>query len=308
MSKLEIRLGGAVFSNPVFGASGCMGFGFEMAPYADIRRLGAVALKTVTPKPKSGNPPPRIIETTAGMLSSIGLQNPGIDAFLSEIWPVARDACRPGQLILSIAGDTSSEYLEMVDKAAEKISPGQIAALEVNAACPNVKHGGAAICHIPSEFKTLMRQIKDRSPFPVIGKINTNSGNFCDAARAIEDAGADAVCLTNTPIGMAIDLRTRKPALGNVKGPLTGPAIRPIGIARTWDVYRSVSIPIIAGGGVYSAKDVLEYLLSGATAVDIGSANFADPAASVKILDHLETYLDEQKISSVKELIGAAHL
>jgi dihydroorotate dehydrogenase (NAD+) catalytic subunit len=240
------------------------------------------------------------------MLSSIGLQNQGLDYFLSAIFPQSQTACRPDQIIISVAGNSPEDYQTIVSRLAEQIKPGEIAAIQINTACPNVQHGGGAICQLPNALEALMKQLVKLSPFPVIGKINTNSSNFCEAARAVESSGADAICLTNTPIGMVIDTKTRRPALGNVKGPLAGPAIRPLGVARTWDVYRSVALPIITGGGVATTNDVLEYLMAGATAIDVGSANFVDPDAAVKLLDGLQAYLADNNIQSLAELIGAA--
>lgn len=307
MINLAIRLGRVSFNNPIFGASGCFGHGYELAAYTDISRLGAITLKTVTLEPRQGNRQKRIVPVTAGMLSSIGLQNQGFDYFISEVFPKTKAACRADQIIVSVAGNSHDDYLTIVDKLAEKISPDEIAAIQINTACPNVQHGGGAICQLPNALNELMTQLVKLSPFPVIGKINTNASNYCEAARAVEASGADAICLTNTPIGMAIDIKTRRPILGNVKGPLAGPAIKPLGVARTWDVYNTVKIPIITGGGVTTANDVIEYLLAGATAIDVGSATFVDPDAAVKLLDGLLSFVDNNALNSLDELIGTAH-
>jgi len=185
MNDLTIRLGRAHFNNPIFGASGCFGHGYELAPYTDISRLGAITLKTVTLEPRQGNRQKRIVPVTAGMLSSIGLQNQGFDYFMTEIFPKTKAACRSEQIIISVAGNSHDDYLTIVTKLAELVSPGEIAAIQINTACPNVQHGGGAICQLPDSLLELITQLVKLSPFPVIGKINTNASNYCEAARAV---------------------------------------------------------------------------------------------------------------------------
>jgi dihydroorotate dehydrogenase (NAD+) catalytic subunit len=307
MSNLEISIGSMKFANPVFCSSGCFGNAYEIAPHTDIPRIGAVSLKTFTLEPRKGNRPPRIHEVHAGMLSSIGLQNPGLEVYMGSIFPKAQRVCRPDQIFLSLAGNTIEDYEMLTARIAELITTDDIAALEINTACPTVKFGGGSYSKMPDELYKLVLAVMKISPFPVICKINTNYDNTCDAAKAVEAAGAAAIYTTSTPLGMAINTKTRRPVLGNVKGPISGPAVRPIGISKIWDMYNAVRLPIIASGGIACANDALEYMMAGASAVGIGSAHFMDPRASVSIIDGLDTFFAENGITSVNDIIGVAH-
>lgn len=308
MNKLEITLGRIKLSNPVLGASGCVGHGFELEGYTDLSRYGALSMKTVTLEPRAGNRPPRICEVSDGMLSSIGLQNPGMASYIQQYKDKIKTACRPDQIIISIGGNEVEDYVKSAAAIAENFSPDEIAALEVNAACPNVAHGGGAVGSSPGKLQDVLSAVRKAVDFPIIAKINTNEGNFCEVAKAAQHEGADALYIANTPMGMAIDIRRRKPVLGNVKGPVSGPAVLPQGIAKTWDLYKAVSLPIIGSGGIYTWEAAVQYMLAGASAVGIGSAHFVNPNAAVEILDGVEKYMEENHVSDLKEIIGAAHV
>ncbi|MDR1246017.1 MAG: dihydroorotate dehydrogenase [Clostridiales Family XIII bacterium] len=307
MNKLETVIGKIKLRNPVLCASGCFGYGYEAARFTTVSKIGAVSYKTFTPNPKNGNPPPRIHEVPAGVMTSIGLQNPGYEVFVNDIYPKSLDTLRPDQRIVSIAGDSAEEYVALAVKLSEILSSAEIAALEVNAACPNVSLGGVAFASRPSELNALLKDIIKRVPFPVIAKFTTLYDNYCDAAKAIEDAGAQAVYTANTPIGMAIDVERGLPVMGNLKAPISGPAIRPIGVCRTWDIYKSVKIPIIASGGIICCRDALEYMMAGASAVSIGCANFAEPNTAVAVTEGLASYVNTKKLSNISEIVGLAH-
>lgn len=306
MSSLETRLGPALFRNPVFGASGCTGHGFELAGYTDLSRFGAVSLKTVTPAPRAGNRPQRVCEVPSGVLNSIGLQNPGIDAYLDQILPQTLAALDRDQIIVSVGGDTVEDYVELCRRV-QREAGGRIAALELNAACPNVSHGAGFFSRDPGAARELVAAVRAAVKLPLFMKLNTNFPSFVEVARAMEQAGADALYTTNTPLGMKIDWRTGRPALGNVRGPICGPAIRPIGVLRTWDLYEQVSIPIVASGGVRTWEDALEYLMAGAAAVGVGSAQFVHPDAADAIVRGLEQYAGQRGLTSLAEVVGCAH-
>lgn len=307
MNKLETTLGKIKLSNPVLGASGCVGHGFELEEYTDLSRYGALSMKTVTLEPRNGNRPPRICEVGGGMLSSIGLQNPGMDAYIQSYRDKIKTACRPDQIIISIGGNEVDDYVKCAAKIAENFSINEIAALEINAACPNVAHGGGAMGSSPEKIRSVLAAIRAAVDFPMIAKINTNEGNFCEVAKAAEQEGIDALYIANTPMGMSIDIHSKTPALGNVKGPVSGPAVLPQGVAKTWDLYKAVQIPIIGSGGIYTWEAAIQYILAGASAIGIGSAHFINPNAAVEILDGIKNYMEVNKVTELSELIGAAH-
>lgn len=306
MARLETRLGRAVFRNPVFGASGCTGHGYELAAYTDLARFGAVSLKTFTPAPRAGNPPERVAEVPAGVLNSIGLQNPGRDVFFAETMPKALAVLRPDQLIVSVGGDTVEDYVALCRETEARFG-GHIAALELNTACPNVSHGAGFFSRDRTAAAELVRAVREAVSLPVLVKFNTNYENYLEVAAAIEAAGADALYTTNTPLGMKIDLKTRRPALGSGRGPVCGPAVRPIGVLRTWELYQVVRLPIVASGGVRTWEDALEYVLAGASAVGVGSAQFVQPDAADTVLAGLEAYLLREGLPALSPLVGAAH-
>lgn len=306
MKSLEIRLGRLTLRNPVLGASGCTGHGYELAAYTDLSRFGAVSLKTFTAEPRAGNRPQRIAEVPSGVLNSIGLQNPGRDVFFAQVMPRVLAALDRDQVIVSVGGNTVEEYVSLCRETEDRFG-GQIAALELNAACPNVTHGAGWFSRDPEAAHDLVQSVRAAVSLPVIVKFNTNYENYLETAAAIEAGGADALYTTNTPLGMKIDWRTRRPAIGNERGPVCGPAIRPIGVLRTWDLYRRVKLPIIASGGICTWEDALEYVLAGASAVGVGSAQFVNPNAADTVLSGLEAYLDAHGGPCWSALIGAAH-
>jgi dihydroorotate dehydrogenase (NAD+) catalytic subunit len=221
--------------------------------------------------------------------------------------PKIKEVLRPDQFFYSIAAYTIEDYLAAANKLAALVRPGEIAALEVNCACPNVKLGGGSFSKVPHELEKLISVLVKELPFPIIGKINTNADNYCDAAKACEAGGAIAIYTSNTPIGMAIDIKKRRPALGNIKGPINGHANLPVGIAKTWDIYNAVKISIIGSGGITCTDDALQYIMAGATAVGIGSATFVEPNTAVLVIDGLEAYCRKNGIMNISELIGCAH-
>ena len=306
MLSLETRLGRAVFRNPVFGASGCTGHGYELAGYTDLSRFGAVSLKTFTPAPRPANPPERIAEVPAGVLNSIGLQNPGKDAFFAQTMPRVLAALERDQIVVSVGGDTIEDYVALCRETEARFG-GRIAALELNAACPNVSHGAGFYSRDPQAARELVQAVREAVVLPVFLKFNTNFPNYLEVAAAVEAAGADALYTTNTPLGMKIDLHRRRPALGNGRGPICGPAIRPIGVLRTWELYEAVRLPIIASGGIRTWEDAVEYLLAGACAVGVGSAQFVQPDAASDILSGLERYAAAEGLECLTPLVGAAH-
>ena len=306
MLSLETRLGRAVFRNPVFGASGCTGHGYELAGYTDLSRFGAVSLKTFTPAPRAGNPPERIAEVPAGVLNSIGLQNPGKDAFFAQTMPRVLAALERDQIVVSVGGDTIEDYVALCRETEARFG-GRIAALELNAACPNVSHGAGFYSRDPQAARELVQAVREAVVLPVFLKFNTNFPNYLEVAAAVEAAGADALYTTNTPLGMKNDLHRRRPALGNGRGPICGPAIRPIGVLRTWELYEAVRLPIIASGGIRTWEDAVEYLLAGACAVGVGSAQFVQPDAASDILSGLERYAAAEGLECLTPLVGAAH-
>lgn len=306
MNSLKTSLGKIIIQNPVLCASGCYGHAYEVKNYTDLSRIGAVTLKTVTKDPKKGNPPPRINEIYGGILSSIGLQNPGFDQYVKEEIPKAQEVLRPDQIFFSIAGGCEKDYIYLAHEVNEKYDQDQIAALEVNMACPNVKKGGGMIAKDRKLLYRILTQIVNLSSIPVIVKIGTDFDDFCESAKSAEAAGVQALYTANTPVGMAIDIETGRPIIGNVKAPMNGPVVKPIGIGKTWDLYHSVKIPVIASGGIYCVEDVIEYMMAGATAVGIGTYNFVDPDIAVKIINGLEKYVKEHNLNSINEIIGIA--
>ena len=306
MLSLETRLGRAVFRNPVFGASGCTGHGYELAGYTDLSRFGAVSLKTFTPAPRAGNPPERIAEVPAGVLNSIGLQNPGKDAFFAQTMPRVLAALERDQIVVSVGGDTIEDYVALCRETEARFG-GRIAALELNAACPNVSHGAGFYSRDPQAARELVQAVREAVVLTAFLKFNTNFPNYLEVVAAVEAAGADALYTTNTPLGMKIDLHRRRPALGNGRGPICGPAIRPIGVLRTWELYEAVRLPIIASGGIRTWEDAVEYLLAGACAVGVGSAQFVQPDAASDILSGLERYAAAEGLECLTPLVGAAH-
>jgi len=299
-ADLGVSIGTLRLQNPVMTASGTFGYAKEFEPYVNLHRLGAVVVKGISLEPRAGNPPPRIIETSCGMLNAIGLENVGVDRFISEKMEALQAVTVP--VVVNILGDTVEEYREIAERLADVEG---VAAIEVNISCPNVKKGGVAFGTVPEMAAAVTAAVKKESTVPVIVKLSPNVTDVTIIARAVEDGGADAVSLINTLIGMAIDHRSRRPALANVIGGLSGPAIKPVALRMVYQVAQTVSIPVIGIGGIETAEDVLEFMLAGATAVQIGTANFVNPRASEEVVQGLARYVVDQKLVSIREMIGA---
>src|SRR5262245_22589134 len=295
---LSFTLGRLRLANPVLVASGTFGYAKEMAGVVDFAKLGGVIPKTVTRLPRAGNPPPRTVETPSGMLNAIGLDNDGIEHFIAHHLPYLRTLGTA--IVVNIAGKTEDEFPEM---AAMLAGHTGIAAVELNLSCPNVS-GGVDFATNPDLTGRVVRRVRDVCPHPILAKLTPNVTDVVPIAKAAADAGADAVSLINTFVGMAVDWKRRRPILGNYTGGLSGPAIKPLALRLVWRVSRSVPVPVIGIGGIATIDDVMEFLVAGATAVQIGTANFYDPTASLRILDALPGALATLKASSVSEVVG----
>jgi dihydroorotate dehydrogenase (NAD+) catalytic subunit len=297
---LQVRIGGLVLRNPVCTASGTFGYGREFASLVNLDRLGAIIVKGISLAPRHGNPPPRIVETACGMLNAIGLENVGVERFISDKLPFLRQLTTP--VIVNILGDSVEDYARLAGRLSDV--PG-IAALEVNISCPNVKKGGVAFGTDPEMAAAVTSAVRLATNLPVIVKLSPNVTDITAIARAVADAGADALSLINTLLGMAIDSKTRKPRLANVVGGLSGPAIKPVALRMVWQVARTVSIPVIGIGGITTSEDALEFIIAGATAIQVGTANFFQPGASEEIVAGLAAYLQGQGLTSIRQVIGS---
>jgi dihydroorotate dehydrogenase (NAD+) catalytic subunit len=302
--KIDIstNLGGIKLDNPVCAASGTFGYGREYEPYVDISKIGAVIVKGTTLEPRTGNPPPRIIETASGMLNAIGLENPGIKEFLNTHLPYLRE--NNVTIIANIAGNTIDEYAAL----AEMIEGNDgVAGIELNISCPNVKQGGLQFGTDPQMVYEVVKAVKDKTTLPVMPKLSPNVTDIVEIARASEAGGADALSMINTLMGMAVDINTRKPFLANIFGGLSGPAIKPVALRMIYQVYREVKLPILGGGGIVNYRDALEFLMVGATAISVGTGIFINPQITDEIVSNLLQYMQENNIDTISELIGAAH-
>ncbi|MDN5365392.1 MAG: dihydroorotate dehydrogenase catalytic subunit [Thermacetogenium sp.] len=297
---LSVEIAGIKMQNPVLVASGTFGSGVEYAPVFDVSKLGALVTKGLTLNHCPGNEPPRICETPAGLLNAIGLQNPGVESFIDDILPQMLDFGIP--VIANIAGRTKEEFIAL----AERLTDTGVAGLEMNISCPNVKAGGMALGTVPEAAAEIVEAVVQSTDLPVIVKLTPNVTDIVGLARAVADAGAHALSLINTLLGMAIDVEARKPVLGNVTGGLSGPAIRPVAVRAVWEVSQAVDLPIIGMGGICTGRDALEFILAGASAVAVGSAFFHDPLAAVKIIEDLQSYCARNKIEELRCLVGAA--
>ncbi|MBW6521060.1 MAG: dihydroorotate dehydrogenase [Desulfoarculaceae bacterium] len=297
---LRVAIGTLELKNPVMTASGTFGYGREFESFVDLPRLGAVVVKGISLTPRSGNPPPRIVETACGMLNAIGLENVGVDRFISEKMPYLSALGVP--VVVNILGESVEEYSRIAERLADVAG---VAAIEVNISCPNVKKGGVAFGADPKMAAAVTAAVKQSCQVPVIVKLSPNVTDVTLMARAVQSAGADGVSLINTLIGMAIDLRSRRPSLANVIGGLSGPAIKPVALRMVYQVAQAVTIPIIGIGGITSAEDAMEFMLAGASAVQVGTANFVNPRASEDVVDGIANYVREQNLDSVRDLIGA---
>lgn len=318
---LTTQLGPLCLKNPVLVASGTFGYGEEYAPLLDLSRLGGVMVKGTTLHPRTGNPPPRVAETPAGMLNAIGLQNPGLEAVMAHKLPFL--AQFDTAVIVNISGESVAEYVELAGRlnqlhTAQALPPvpgsksetplqgGRVDALELNISCPNVSAGGMQFGVDPDLTRELVRQVRGATRLPLITKLSPNVTDIVAMARAAVEGGTDILSLVNTFVGLAIDVERRRPVLGNVTGGLSGPAIRPLAVRMVWQVARAVQVPIIGMGGIMCARDALEFILAGASAVAVGTASFVDPLASVKVVEGIEAYCARHGVTAVRELVGAA--
>ena len=297
--NLAVEIGSLKIKNPVMTASGTFGYGEEYADYVDLNKIGAIVVKGLSLKPRLGNPPPRIMETAGGMLNSVGLQNIGVEAFTAEKLPYLRKF--DVAVIANIYGETYAEY----SKVAGKLSSVKgVHALEVNISCPNVKKGGLSFGADPKAAAEVTRRVRGETNLPVIVKLTPNVTDIAAIAAAVEKAGADAVSLINTLTGMSVDLKTRTPHLKNITGGLSGPAIKPVALRMVWQVVQRVSNPVIGIGGIMNAEDALEFLILGAKAVQIGTANFINPRATLDVIEGIQNYLIDNKIDDINDIIG----
>lgn len=303
MVKTAVTLSGVTLKNPVIPASGTFGFGREFAELYDLNCLGSIATKGTTVSPRFGNPTPRIAEAPDGMVNSVGLQNPGLDKVVSEELP-ALAKLFGGPVVANISGFSVDEYVQCA-RAMDKIP--NVGILEVNVSCPNVHGGGMAFGTDPKCAAEVTKAVKAATGKPVYIKLSPNVTDITKIARACEDAGADGLCLINTLLAMRIDLKTKKPVLANTFGGLSGPAVFPVALRMIWQVYEAVKIPIIGTGGISSAEDVIEMLLAGATAVEVGAANLKNPWAAKEIVEALPAAMEKYRIDDLSDIIGGAH-
>ncbi|MPL81521.1 Dihydroorotate dehydrogenase B (NAD(+)), catalytic subunit [bioreactor metagenome] len=298
MVDIGVNIAGIKMKTPVMTGSGTFGFGLEFGDLLDLNKVGAIVVKGTTLLPCPGNKGVRIAETPAGMLNSIGLENPGADYFINSLLP--KLAIYDTPIIVNIAGKTIEEYGEL----SLRLNASELAGIEVNISCPNVKQGGIAFGTVPESAAAVIKEVKRNNKLPVIAKLSPNVTDIVEMAQAVEEAGADAISLVNTLLGMAIDINSWKPVLGNVVGGLSGPAIKPVALRMVWQVSSAVKVPVIGMGGIMSAEDAIEFLLAGASAVSVGTANFVNPRASVEIADGIESYLQQRGLLKITEIVG----
>ena len=299
MPDLSVKIGNLTLKNPVTVASGTYGYGAEYLDFYPPSRLGAVFLKGITPEPQEGNAPPRIVETPAGMLNAIGLQNAGLKGLLEEKLPALENI--EGCFIANIAGKTQEQFARIAKKL---VGAKNLSGIEVNVSCPNVKQGGMSFGVCPKTVEKITRGVRKATKLPVIVKLTPNVTDITEIAKAAENGGADAISMINTLLGMSINVETRKPMLGNIMGGLSGPAIRPVAVRMVMQVYETVKIPVIGMGGIMTLRDALEFFIAGASAVSLGTAVFHDPFAPLKIIEELEQYLENKNYQSIKEIVG----
>ena len=302
-SSLNVNIGGVELKNPVMTASGTFGYGKEFDELFDLGRLGAIVVKGLSLLPAPGNPPPRIIETPCGMLNAIGLENIGIEAFVKYKLPFLRQFSTP--VVVNIYGKTIEEYAEL---AARIDGLDDVAAIEVNISCPNVKAGGVAFGVDPHAAAAVVKSVRKRTSKSLMVKLSPNVTDIADIARSAEGSGADSVSLINTITGMMIDIEKRKPVLANITGGLSGPAIKPVALRMVWQVAGAVKIPVIGIGGIMTAEDALAFIIAGATAVQVGTANFINPRATVEIIENMATFMEAHNIRHIRDLIGTLEI
>lgn len=296
---MMVNIAGLHLKNPVITASGTFGYGEEYADYIDLNKLGGISVKGLSLAPRAGNPPPRIMETTGGMLNSVGLQNVGVDAFIEEKLPFLRKF--DVAVIANIYGESYADYAAVAAKLDGV--PG-VHALEVNISCPNVQKGGLSFGADPRAAAEVTRRVRAKNSLPLIVKLTPNVTDITVIARAVEQAGADAVSLINTLTGMSIDLDTREPHLKSITGGLSGPAIKPVALRMVWQVARQVKIPVIGMGGIMTARDALEFMVAGASAVQVGTASFVNPRSGVEIIDGMQGYMKKNRIKKITDIVG----
>lgn len=297
--KTSVNLCGVLLKNPVLECSGTFGSGMEYSEFVDLNRLGGVVTKGVASVPWPGNPTPRIVETPSGMLNAIGLQNPGIDVFCSRDIPFLKQY--DTKIIVNVCGKSTEEYIEVVDRLADE----PVDLLEINISCPNVKEGGIAFGQDPKAVEAITRAVKDHAKQPVIMKLSPNVTDITVMAKAAEAGGADMISLINTITGMKIDIHKRTFALANKTGGMSGPCIRPVAVRMVYQAAHAVKIPVIGMGGIATAEDALEFILAGATAIAVGTANFTNPRATIDVIEGIEAYMQQQGVQDINELIGA---
>lgn len=300
MVQLSTKIGSLELKNPVMTASGTFGYGTEYADFMDINRLGAIIVKGTTLNPRQGNPYPRMAETPSGMLNAVGLQNKGVDYFVDHIYPEIRKF--QTNVIVNVSGSSIEDYVQC---ASIINTLDDIPAIELNISCPNVKQGGMAFGVKPESAAQVVSAVRKAYDKTLIVKLSPNVTDITEIARAVEGAGADSVSLINTMLGMAIDAEKRKPILSTITGGMSGPAVKPVALRMVWQTAKAVKIPVIGLGGICSATDAIEFLLAGASAIQIGTANFIDPAISEKVVEGIEDYLTRHGFNSVQDIIGA---
>lgn len=296
--NMKVNLAGVVLNNPVMTASGTFGSGMEYAGFVDLNRLGAVVTKGVANVPWQGNPTPRIAETYGGMINAIGLQNPGIDLFIKRDIPFLKQY--DTKIIVNVCGKSKEDYVEVVERLADE----PVDLLEINISCPNVKEGGIAFGQRADAAFEITKAVKAAAKQPIIMKLSPNVTDIAEMARAVEAGGADVISLINTLTGMKIDINRRTFAVANKTGGLSGPAIKPVAVRMVYEVANAVSVPVIGMGGIASAEDALEFIMAGATAVSVGTANFHNPAVTMEIVDGIAAFMEKNHVNDIKELIG----
>lgn len=299
MVNLGVIIGGLELKNPVLTASGTFGYGEEFADFVDLNRLGGFIIKGTTINHREGNPYPRMAETPSGMLNAVGLQNKGVDYFIDNIYPRIKDV--DSHVIVNVSGATIDDYVAVCEKL---VPLDKINAIEVNISCPNVKQGGMAFGTTCDGAAQVARAVRKAFPKTVIIKLSPNVTDITEIARAVEAEGADAVSLINTLLGMAIDVERQRPYLSTITGGLSGPAVRPVAVRMVWQVSKAVQIPVVGLGGIMNGRDAIEFMLAGARAIQVGTANFIDPAATMKIIDYMNDYCERHGVKDINEIVG----
>ena len=295
----SVNLAGVTLKNPVMTASGTFGYGTEYSDFIDLSKLGGIIVKGTTLAPRQGNPYPRMAETPSGMLNAVGLQNKGVDYFIENIYPRIKDV--DSHVIVNVSGATIDDYVAVCEKLA---SLDKINAIEVNISCPNVKQGGMAFGTTSEGAAQVTKAVRNAFPKTVIIKLSPNVTDITEIARAVEAEGADSVSLINTLLGMAIDVERQRPYLSTITGGLSGPAVRPVAVRMVWQVAKTVKIPVIGLGGIMNGRDAIEFMLAGASAIQVGTANFVDPTVTMKIIDYMEDYCLRHGVKDINEIVG----